>query len=137
MYCDNEEDRRDLFQEVLIQLWKSYASYRGEAKFSTWMYRVSFNVAIQHLRKQKRKPLEISLTDKFEKIPDQSPVPSWQQQRLKQAIAQLNTIEKTIILLYLEDIGNEEIAEIMGITQNHVRVKMSRIRTTLRSLIKT
>lgn len=57
MYCDNEEHRKDLFQEILIQLWKSYQSFRGDSKFSTWMYRVAINVAIQDLRKTKKKQL--------------------------------------------------------------------------------
>ena len=62
IYCDDKEQRKDLFQEILIQLWKSYSSFRGEAKFSSWMYQVALNVAIQHLRKSKKRPDKVKLS---------------------------------------------------------------------------
>ena len=68
MYCDNEEDKKDLFQEILIQLWKSYPSFRGDSKFSSWMYRVGLNVAISNLRKSKTKKEDSTLPDSFDSI---------------------------------------------------------------------
>ncbi|MGB3468231.1 MAG: sigma-70 family RNA polymerase sigma factor [Cyclobacteriaceae bacterium] len=133
MYCDNEEHRKDLFQEILIQLWNSYPSYRGEAKFSTWMYRVAINVAIQDLRKMKKKQRLFSQADQFVDIPE-DPKSEHLNEKLKlmySAISQLNKIEKAIVMLHLEGKMNEEIAEIIGITQNYVRVRMNRIKIKL------
>lgn len=137
MYCDNEEDKKDLFQEVLIQLWKSYPSFRGDSKFSSWMYRVGLNVAISNLRKSKTKKEDSTLPDSFDSIPRESDEQSLSLEKglLRNAIQRLNEIEKGIMMLYLEEKPNEEIADIMGITQNHVRVKMTRIRTKLKETL--
>ena len=137
MYCDNEEDREDLFQEILIQLWKSYPSFRGDSKFSSWMYRVGLNVAISNLRKSKTKKEDSTLPDSFDSISREGDEQSLSLEKglLRDAIQQLNEIEKGIMMLYLEEKHNEEIAEIMGITQNNVRVKMNRIRNKLKETL--
>ena len=138
MYCDNSEHRKDLFQEILIQLWKSYPSFRNESKFSTWMYRVALNVAIQELRKTKKKQQLFVLTNQFKDVLEESNSEE-QNERLKRmhtAIAKLNKIEKAIVMLHLDDKTNEDIAEIIGITQNYVRVKMNRIKTKLKETVK-
>ena len=134
IYCDSEEDRRDLFQEILVQLWKSFPSFRNEAKFSTWMYRVALNTAITSFKKTKRQPdqsgLEISNFQLAVEEYDQET--EEQIKLLHKAITNLSGIEKSIILLYLENKKYEEIAEITGITQNYVRVKMNRIKKKLK-----
>ncbi|MDO1501917.1 sigma-70 family RNA polymerase sigma factor [Winogradskyella maritima] len=138
MYCDNEEHRKDLFQEILIQLWKSYSSFRGDSKFSTWMYRVALNVAIQDLRKTKRKQQLFFQTNKFKDTSEESKS-DLQNEKLKLmhvAIAKLNKVEKAIVMLHLEEKSNEEIADIIGITQNYVRVKMNRIKIKLSKTLK-
>lgn len=137
MYCDNEEERKDLFQEILIHLWKSYPSFKGEAKFSTWMYRVAFNIAIQQLRKEKKKKEDHVLPEQLDQFSNEYEEDELSEERkmLKIAIKQLNEVEKAIIMLYLEDRDNEDIAEIIGISQNHVRVKMSRIRNKLKDIV--
>ncbi len=138
MYCDNPEHRKDLFQEILIQLWKSFPSFRNEAKFSTWMYRIALNVAIQDLRKVKKKKSLFFQTNQFKERLEQSET-SIEDEKLAQmykAISDLNKVEKAIIMLYLEDKKNDEIAEIIGITQNYVRVKMNRIKIKLSKTIK-
>ena len=138
MYCDNPEHRKDLFQEILIQLWKSYPSFRNESKFSTWMYRVALNVAIQDLRKTKKKQHLFFQTNQFKDISEEKK-PDLQDERLKlmhTAIAGLNKIEKAIVMLHLDEKSNEEIAEIVGITQNYVRVKMNRIKIKLSKTVK-
>ncbi|MEQ9090180.1 MAG: sigma-70 family RNA polymerase sigma factor [Balneola sp.] len=137
MYCDNGEDKKDLFQEILIQLWKSYPSFRGDAKFSSWMYRVSLNVAISNLRKSKTKKEDSTLPESFDSISRESDEQSLSLEKglLRDAIQQLNEIEKGIMMLYLEEKPNEEIAEIIGITQNNVRVKMNRIRNKLKETL--
>ncbi len=137
MYCDREEERKDLFQEILIHLWKSYPSFKGDAKFSTWMYRVAFNIAIQHLRKEKKNKEDSVLPEQFDQL-SQEPEKeedSEEKRVLAFAIKKLNEIEKAIIMLYLEDRDNEDIAEIIGISQNHVRVKMTRIRNKLKDIV--
>ncbi len=137
MYCDNEEERKDLFQEILIQLWKSYPSFKGEAKFSTWMYRVAFNIAIQQLRKEKKKKEDHVLPEQLDQFSNVNEEDGLIEERkmLKIAIKQLNEVEKAIIMLYLDDRDNEDIAEIIGISQNNVRVKMTRIRNKLKDIV--
>ncbi len=137
MYCDNSEDRKDLFQEILIHLWKSYPSFKGDAKFSTWMYRVAFNISIQHLRKAKKKKEDSVLPEHLDKFSLENEEEEFGEEKrmLRIAINQLNEVEKAIIILYLEDRDNEEIADIIGITQNNVRVKMTRIRNKLKDIV--
>ena len=137
MYCRLEEDRQDLFQEILIQLWKAYPSFRGDAKFSTWMYRVGLNVALQFARKDIKKPGfdDIDQASEVLDIPEEGSYKD-QKGRLLIAIGRLNEIEKAIAMLYLEEKSYEEISEIMGITQNYVRVKMNRIKNKLKELLK-
>ncbi|MEM7086673.1 MAG: sigma-70 family RNA polymerase sigma factor [Bacteroidota bacterium] len=138
MYCDNDEHQKDLFQEILIQLWKSYPSFRGDSKFSTWMYRVAINVAIQDFRKAKKKRQLFFQTNQFNDTVEDSSSQG-QNEKLKlmhKAIGDLNKVEKAIVMLHLDEKSNEEIAEIVGITQNYVRVKMNRIKTKLSKIIK-
>lgn len=134
VYCDSEEDRRDLFQEILAQLWKSYGSFREESKFTTWMYRVALNTAITSFKKTKRQPDRNSLTvEQVQLVHEEyDPATDEQMRLMHQAVARLSGIEKSIILLYLENKSYEEIAEITGITQNYVRVKMNRIKHKLK-----
>ncbi len=137
IYCDDAEQRKDLSQEILIQLWKSYSSFRGDAKFSSWMYRVALNVALQHLRKKKRSD-SYSISDDLHNLVASTSESEILEENIKQlhhAIKQLNDIEKAIIMLYLDGKKHEEIAEIVGITQNYVRVKMNRIKEKLRKTL--
>jgi len=137
MYCDDEEDRKDLFQEILINLWKSYPSFRGDSKFTTWMYRVSLNVAIQRLKKTNKKVEDTPRPFDFDEIahPQKESLPEKELQMMHAAINQLSDVEKAVVMLYLDEKGNEEIAEIMGISQNYVRVKMTRIREKLKKMV--
>lgn len=137
IYCDLEEDRRDLFQEILVQLWKSYPSFRSESKFSTWMYRVALNTAITSFKKDKRQPDKTGVSYENLQLAEELYDSGTEEQikMLNQAVSQLTGIEKSIILLFLEDKKYEEIAEITGITQNYVRVKMNRIKKKLKLLM--
>lgn len=139
IYCDQEEDRRDLFQEIVAQLWKSYPSFRSESKFSTWMYRVALNTAITSFKKEKRQPDKKSLPFETLQVAEELYDTQTEDQirMLNSAVAKLTGIEKSIILLFLEDKKYEEIAEITGITQNYVRVKMNRIKKKLKFLMNT
>lgn len=137
MYCDAEEDRNDLFQEIVAQLWKSFPSFRNEAKVTTWMYRVGLNTAITSFRKHKRRPDKTRLSYENFQLADEDWNAEIEEniQVLQHAIRQLTGIEKSIILLFLENKKYEEIAEITGITQNYVRVKMNRIKKKLKKLM--
>jgi RNA polymerase sigma-70 factor (ECF subfamily) len=137
MYCDTAEDREDLFQEIVSQLWRSMESFRAESKVSTWMYRVSLNTAITHFKKEKRRPDRENFHYESIQIADKKYDDSYEEQVkvLHKAISKLTGIEKSIVLLYLENKKYEEIAEIVGITQNYVRVKMNRVKAKLKKLM--
>jgi RNA polymerase sigma factor (sigma-70 family) len=132
LYMDMHSDREDLFQEITLQAWKAYGSFRGEAKFSTWLYRVALNTAITFFRKEKKKPAIYS-TDLLPEQPDENDDPIEEQVKaMYAAIGELSKIDKAIVMLYLEDYSYIEIGEMMGITANNVAVKMNRIKTKLR-----
>ena len=137
IYCDNEDDRNDLMQEILAQLWKSYSTFRNESKFSTWMYRVALNTAITFFKKNIRQPRQTSLTGSNLQIAYEEYTPESEEniRLLRSAVTRLTGIEKSIILLFLENKSYEEIAEITGITQNYVCVKMNRIKKKLKTLM--
>lgn len=137
MYCDTVEDRDDLFQEILTQLWKSFSSFRNESKVTTWMYRVALNTAITSFKKSKRRPEQNQLSYENFQIPEKG-VDSETEEDIRLlylAVSRLTGIEKSIVLLFFENKKYEEIAEITGITQNYVRVKMNRIKKKLRKIM--
>jgi len=139
IYCDFEEDRNDLFQEIVAQLWKSFPSFRNDSKFSTWMYRVALNTAITSFKKNKRRPDQNQLSYANFQIEEEKYDTETEEniKLLHRAVSQLTGVEKSIVLLFLENKGYEEIAEITGITQNYVRVKMNRIKKKLKKLMET
>jgi RNA polymerase sigma-70 factor (ECF subfamily) len=132
LYMDKHADREDLFQEITLQAWKAYGNFRGDAKFSTWLYRVSLNTAITFYRKDKRKPDLIS-TDLLPESTETSDDPIEEQVKaMYAAIGELTKIDKAIVMLYLEDYPYTDIGEMMGITANNVAVKMNRIKGKLK-----
>jgi RNA polymerase sigma-70 factor (ECF subfamily) len=136
MYESDREVRNDLFQEIVLQLWKSFPGFRGESKITTWMYRIALNTAISGYRKQTRKVKTEDLHDMHFNISEQySDDGEENVQRLHYAIRQLSEIERAMVMMALEEIPYEEIAETIGITQNNVRVRMNRIREKLRKLM--
>jgi RNA polymerase sigma-70 factor (ECF subfamily) len=134
VYCNNKADREDLQQEIILQLWKSFLTFHGDAAFSTWMYRVALNTAINQTR---RFGLLIDTTTSPEipYDPSDSYTLSEEIKILYKAISQLRKVEKAIILLWLEERSYEEIAESMGITVKNVSVKLVRTRARLAELI--
>jgi RNA polymerase sigma-70 factor (ECF subfamily) len=137
MYRHDPDDKKDLFQEIVIQLWRAFPKFRQESKISTWIYQIALNVAISDFRKESRRPQKVELSENILNISDEN-YDNTTDEKLKilhHAIAQLSEIEKAIVMLYFEEKDNEEIAEIVGITQNNVRVKMTRIREKLRTMI--
>lgn len=137
MYRHDHDNKKDLFQEIVIQLWRAFPKFRQESKISTWIYQIALNVAISDFRKESRSPQRVELSENLMNISDNIYDNSTEEQIeiMHHAIAQLSAIEKAIVMLYFEEKDNEEIAEIMGITQNNVRVKMTRIREKLRTIV--
>lgn len=137
IYTDDRDSHNDLFQEITIQLWKAYPKFRGDAKFSTWMYRVALNTAITLYRKSKRTPKTQDYDSVHFKI-SASPYDDTEEQQLKvmyDAVKELNDIDKALVFLYLEDRNYQEIAETLGISEVNARVKMNRIKKKLRTII--
>jgi RNA polymerase sigma-70 factor (ECF subfamily) len=129
-----EEDQEDLKQEIIYQLWKSYPSFRGDAKFQTWMYRVALNTAMLGLRA--RKMNYTRLNEHALEISDESREDRDEEVRIKflyKQISKLKDLDKTIIFLYLEQCSYNEIAEITGISAKNVGVRLVRIKEKLRA----
>jgi RNA polymerase sigma factor (sigma-70 family) len=132
LYMDRHSDREDLFQEITLQAWKAYRNFRGDAKFSTWLYRVALNTAITFFRKEKKQPAVYS-ADILPEVNEDAYDPIEEQiKAMYAAIGDLSKIDKAIVMLYLEDYSYNEIGEMMGITANNVAVKMNRIKTKLK-----
>ena len=137
IYTTNQDEHNDLFQEITIQVWKNYSKFRGEAKFSTWMYRVALNTAISLFRKSKRKIKTQDFSDVSFKIKsvDYDDTKDKQLKALYLGIRGLNDIEKALMFLYLEDKPYKEIAETLGITEVNARVKMNRTKEKLKKIL--
>ncbi|QIY83150.1 sigma-70 family RNA polymerase sigma factor [Chryseobacterium sp. NEB161] len=138
MYMDNRDDQNDLFQEIVYQVWKSFASFEGKSEFSTWLYRIALNTAIIFLKSEKSRNFiqndDVSLykIKEYEYNHDD-------EQNLKvmyKSIQQLNPIDKALIFYYLEDFSGREMAEQMGISEGNARVKLNRAKEKLKDLIK-
>jgi RNA polymerase sigma-70 factor, ECF subfamily len=124
--------KEDYYQEILIRLWKSYPSFRNQSAFSTWLYRVALNTAIDIIRKQNLLPKHTELSKTEYNIADyKNNSESDNKDKLYLAINLLSDIEKAIIILYLEDFNYKEIAEIIGISESHTGVKINRIKNQL------
>ncbi|WP_207508368.1 RNA polymerase sigma factor [Telluribacter humicola] len=134
MYAYTEADRQDLFQEIVIHMWRAYPNFRGQSKFSTWLYRVAINTAVTGLRKQKNLITSYEAEHLPTHVADERGDEEEQWTQLNEAIAQLNEIEKAIVMLYLEGRSYDEMEEILGISQGNLRVKMTRIKDKLRQL---
>ncbi|MBK8635224.1 MAG: sigma-70 family RNA polymerase sigma factor [Saprospiraceae bacterium] len=134
MYRDGPQDQEDLFQEIALQLWKAFPKFRAESKVSTWMYRIALNTAIATFRKN---TISMSQNDV---LPDHIPVSTIQEtseneEKLFEAIRKLNQAERALIALFLEDYSYKEIANLAGITENNVGVKISRIKEKLKIIL--
>lgn len=137
-YCSDQEDRDDLIQEILIQLWQSYNKYDKTYQLSTWMYRIALNVAISFYRKYGlRKGQVISLSEEISQIQEaEKSEKEYQLNLLEQFIQELNELDKALMLLYLEDKSHAEIATILGISVSNVSTKAARIRQKLKQKFK-
>jgi len=139
IYCQKEQDRQDLFQEIVLQLWKAFPAFKHEANISTWMYRIGMNTAISNYRKEKTRQPPVSFSNLPYLLPDLSETDDFiiETAPLYKAIDQLSQIEKALVLLYLDDKSYEEMSEIIGITKSNVGVKLNRIKAKLEKIIKS
>ncbi len=133
VYANGRANREDLFQEICLQLWKSFPNFREEARFSTWMYRVALNTAISDVRKRKNNFRVELLRD--DRVEAESSDEQEKVTLLYHSISKLNRIDKAIILLWLEEKNYEEIALIMGTSKKNVSVKLVRIKRKLEELV--
>jgi RNA polymerase sigma-70 factor (ECF subfamily) len=129
-YADKEHPIGDLYQEVVLNLWKGFPSFRGESKYSTWIYRIALNTCVSFYRRSKR---DISYVDISMDIPDTADN-NEQIQELYLLINRLGKIERALVLLYLDDKPYKEIAEITGLSVTNVATKLSRIKDKLKQM---
>ena len=135
MYTSTQADKEDLYQEISLQLWRSYRNYRAESKFSTWLYRVALNTAISSVRKDRRR-IETVALDQAQHFVARDSEQEGMTQMLFKALSRLNKVDRAIILLWLEEKEYAEISEVMGISSSAVSVRLVRIRGKLKSIIK-
>jgi RNA polymerase sigma-70 factor (ECF subfamily) len=133
MFSKDEDEVADLFQDILVNLWKGFAGFRGESSPRTWIYRVSLNTCISADRKKKRRgesiPLDMSIN-----LFDDSAEDLKQIRMLQERISRLGPFDRAIVLLWLENLSYEEIGAIVGITAKNVSVRLFRIKEQLRNM---
>lgn len=133
-YGKNEDDRADLFQEIVLQLWKAFGRYDDQYKLSTWMYRIALNVAISFYRKERGKAELLPLTEGMMEIADEIGNSEMEANinLLQQFINELKELDKALMILYLESKSYKEMADILGISETNVATKVGRIKEQLK-----
>lgn len=133
MFSKDEDEVADLFQDILVNLWKGFGGFRGDSSARTWIYRVSLNTCISAERKKKRKgetvPLDININ-----LFDDSAEDMKQVRMLQSRISRLGPFDRAIVLLWLENLSYDEIGEIVGISAKNVSVRLFRIKEQLRNM---
>lgn len=142
-YFRNSDDRMDLYQEILYNIWKSLASFRGRSSIDTWLYRIALNTAIaysgkEYMRKRKKEDinLQYNINHLFYDDADQQEQLEDLIEELYHKLNQLSVIDRTIMTLMLEELPLKQIADIVGITESNVRVKVHRIKNQLKTEMK-
>ena len=136
LYTQTENDHQDLFQEILLQLWKAFPKFRGESKITTWIYKIALYTALGSLKKEKRKQKAVEDYKNIMIDASSNDQVDDRLEALQQVINKLAQMEKAIIMLYLEEKSYKEISEIMGITENNVGVKINRIKKKIKEELK-
>ncbi|MEQ8583091.1 MAG: sigma-70 family RNA polymerase sigma factor [Marinoscillum sp.] len=132
IYFRDRLEKEDYHQELIIQLWKAFPSYHGTAKFSTWMYRVCINAAIDIMRKEKFQLKQVKLSEvEIDHISSADDTNQTNKEKLYSAIDKLSSIDKAIIALYLDEYTYKEISEMIGISVSNTGVKIQRIKTQI------
>ncbi len=138
MYADSPEEREDLLQETIYQLWRSYPTFRGESSHGTWVYRVALNTAISALRRRVKRPKEVPLEAAAQLGTPPGPWGSESERvrLLYGMIQKLNPVDRALALLYLEDLSYKELSSILGISESNIGVKLNRLKAKLQSFAK-
>lgn len=133
-YCRTAEDREDLVQETIAQLWRSYPRFDGRVAFSTWMYRIAVNVAISFYRSEtRRREIAPAAQAVLERVPaTQDRASDERLDLIQELIAELEPLQRALMLLYLDDRSYAEIAAILGISESNVGTKIGRIKERLK-----
>ncbi len=134
IYAEDSDDRKDLYQDVVLQAWRAWPKFRAEAKASTWLYRIALNTAIS----RKRKPAVKAHHEESILMDIADPADGMEYETYRQlyaAISRLNDLDRALVLLYLEDKSHHEIAEIMGISISNVGTRLARIRDKMKKMI--
>lgn len=136
LYASPNAPLNDLYQDVILNLWKAFTKFRNECKISTWIYRIALNTCISFIRKEKNLPEIVTLNREADWMVEENDPIHEMLRQLYRMINQLGQLDKSIILLYLEDKSYDEIAEITGLTITNVATKLSRIKDKLRKMKK-
>jgi RNA polymerase sigma-70 factor (ECF subfamily) len=135
MYCNNKEDKEDLFQDIVLQLWRSYPAFKGDSKVSTWMYRIAINNAITRLRKETKREKFAGLDEEAFRVATENDGIDENIAQMYEAIKKLSEVERALTMLYMDDCSYKEIAEILGLSESNVGFKLNKIKAKLRTLI--
>ncbi len=136
LYTTKNAPLADLYQEVVLNIWRAYPRFRGDSKVSTWIYRIALNTCISFIRKEKNIPEFVTLTQEVEWMGNENDPQAEMLRQLHHLISRLGQLDKSIVLLYLEDKSYEDISEITGLTVTNVATKLSRIKDKLRKMNK-
>ena len=136
-YTNTQEDFEDYYQEVCLQIWRSREKFRGDSKWSTWIYRLTLNICLTLIKKKKNNKqnyssdyvVQVEATEDSHSFSDES------LNQLYDAIKKLSEVDRAVILLYLEEKRNKEIAEIIGTSPNNIGVRINRIKERLKTLL--
>ena len=131
MFSNDEDEVSDLFQETLINLWKGFESFRHESKLSTWIYRVAMNTCISADRKKRRQGSKVPLSMNINLYDDEDHETK-QVRQLHERIQRLDLIDRALVMMWLEGMSYEEIADVVGISVKNVGVKLIRIKEKLK-----
>ncbi|MBM1104948.1 sigma-70 family RNA polymerase sigma factor [Aurantibacter crassamenti] len=144
VYAKDDDDTKDLFQEVLVNIWKSMPTFKGNSTIGTWMYRITLNVCLRLKTKEIKKQKKLLRLDsrainfyKTETLDDKESEQREKLLQLRKCIKQLNEADKAVITLYLEALPYKEISSITGLTENTIAVKIKRIKSKLLNCIKS
>ena len=131
VYCSSHEDKKDAFQDIILQLWKSFETFKGESKISTWIYSVSLNTLLAKVRTEKRK-IAIEHMDVAE-LPISTAMADSDVELLYIVVQSLKEVDKAIVILYLEGYKNKEIGQMLGLTMTNVSTRLNRIKGELKT----
>jgi len=134
IYANDQDDLNDLYQETVLNLWKSFPRYRGDSTLNTWVYRIAMNTCITFLRRSNARPQIVPMTANVASMVAEDNETAGQLRELYRLISQLGKLERALILLWLEERSYEEIANILGITKTNVAVKLNRTKEKLKKM---